>query len=129
MRVEAVSLTGHRFPAGFSQERTTYIELTVKDDNGFLLYQSGYVVDKPHPQTGETAPDGNLDDEDIEHVHAVVDPGHHTATYTPGTANNGHLNLVFEAGPDNGPDARVYAGVRRGPGAVPQRVDQDLPAG
>lgn len=114
VRVEAVSLTGHRFPAGFSQERTTYVDLTVKDDNGFLLYQSGYVVDKPHPQTGELAPDGNLDDEDIEHVHAVVDSGHHTPTYTPGTANNGHLNIVFETGPDNGPDARVYAGAREG---------------
>ena len=83
VKLEAVSLTGHRYPAGFSQERTTYIELTVKDDNGFLLYQSGYLVDKPHPQTAESAPDGNLDDEDIEHVHAVVDPGRHTATYTP----------------------------------------------
>ena len=114
VRLEAVALTGHRFPAGFSQERTAYVELTVKDDNGFLLYQSGYVVDKPHPQTGEAAPDGNLDDEDIEHVHAVVDPGHHTATYTPGTANNGHLNLVFESGPDNGPDARVYTGAQEG---------------
>jgi hypothetical protein len=114
VRLEAVALTGHRFPSGFSQERTTYVELTVKDDNGFLLYQSGYVVDKPHPQTGELAPDGNLDDEDIEHVHAVVDPGHHTAVYTPGTANNGHLNLVFESGPDNGPDARVYTGAQEG---------------
>jgi hypothetical protein len=114
VRLEAVALTGHRFPAGFSQERTTYVELTVKDDNGFLLYQSGYVVDKPHPQTGEAAPDGNLDDEDIEHVHAVVDPGRHTAVYTPGTANNGHLNIVFETGPDNGPDARVYTGAQEG---------------
>ncbi len=114
VRLEAVALTGHRFPAGFSQERTTYVELTVKDDNGFLLYQSGYVVDKPHPQTGETAPDGNLDDEDIEHVHAVVDGGHHTTTYTPGTGNNGHLNAVFESGPDNGPDSRVYTGAPEG---------------
>jgi hypothetical protein len=114
VRLEAVALTGHRFPAGFSQERTTYVELTVKDDNGFLLYQSGYVVDKPHPQTGEMAPDGNLDDEDIEHVQAVVDPGRHTTTYTPGTATNGHLNQVFLTGPDNGPDGRVYTGTKDG---------------
>ncbi len=75
MRLEAVSLTGHRLPAGFSQERTVYVQLAVTDDNGFLLYQSGYLVDKPHPNTGEMAPDGNLDDEDLEHLHAVVDPG------------------------------------------------------
>src|SRR6202008_1277106 len=78
VRLEAVSLTGHRFPAGFSQERTTYVQLSVTDNSGFLLYQSGYEVDKPHPNTGELAPDGNLDDEDLEHLHAVVDPGRHT---------------------------------------------------
>ncbi len=82
VRLEAVSLTGHRLPAGFSQERTVYVQLAVTDNNGFLLYQSGYVVDKPHPNTGEMAPDGNLDDEDIEHVHAVVDPGRHTSSFT-----------------------------------------------
>ena len=84
VRAECVSLTGHRFPAGFSQERTTYIQLTVKDDNGFLVYQSGYLVDKPHPETGEMQPDGNLDDEDPEHIHVVVDPGMHNATYATG---------------------------------------------
>ena len=114
VRVEAVSLTGHRFPAGFSQERTTYIQLNVTDDNGFLLYQSGYVVDKPHPNTGEIAPDGNLDDEDIEHVHAVVNPGKHIVPYATGPANNGHTNSVFESGPDNGPDSRVYTGAPEG---------------
>jgi hypothetical protein len=114
VRAEAVALTGHRFPAGFSQERTGYMQLTIKDDNGLLLYQSGYVVDKPHPETGETEPDGNLDDEDIEHVHAVVDPGRHTDKYTPGTATNGHTNLVFESGPDNGPEGRVYLGAPEG---------------
>ena len=114
VRVQAVSLTGHRFPAGFSQERTTYIQLNVTDDNGFPLYQSGYVVDKPHPNTGEAAPDGNFDDEDIEHVHVVVDPGRHTSTYTPGAATNGSLNLVFESGPDNGSDSRVYSGIPEG---------------
>ena len=52
VRLEAVALTGHRLPAGFSQERTVYVQLAVTDNNGFLLYQSGYVVDKPHPNTG-----------------------------------------------------------------------------
>ena len=114
VRVEAVALTGHRFPAGFSQERTTYIQLNVTDANGFQLYQSGYLVDKPHPNTGEMTPDGNLDDEDIEHIHAVVDPGRHTATYATGAATNGHTNLVLEAGPDNGPESRVYSGIPEG---------------
>lgn len=115
VKVEAVSLTGHRFPAGFSQERTAYIQLSVTDANGFLLYQSGYVVDKPHPNTGEAAPDGNMDDEDIEHVHAVVDPGHYASgNYTPGTATNGGNNIVFEAGPDDGPEGRVFAGIPEG---------------
>ena len=115
VRVEAVSLTGHRFPAGFSQERTTYVQLSVTDANGFVVYQSGYVVDKPHPNTGEANPDGNLDDEDIEHVHAVVDPGHYApGAYTPGTATNGGNNEVFELGPDDGPEQRVFAGIPQG---------------
>jgi hypothetical protein len=119
VRAECVSLTGHRFPAGFSQERTAYLQLSVTDDNGFLLYQSGYVVDKPHPETGEAEPDGNLDDEDLEHVHAIVDPGNHnrdqTKPYPAGsTANAGHSNQVFEAGPDDGPDSRVYFGMNQG---------------
>ena len=114
VRVQAIALTGHRFPAGFSQERTTYVQLNVTDDNGFLVYQSGYVVDKPHPDTGEVQPDGNLDDEDIEHAHAVVNPGKHVDTYAPGPANNGHTNLQFETGPDDGPDSRVYSGIPQG---------------
>lgn len=116
VRVNAVGLSGHRFPAGFSQERTAYIQMSVTDDNGFVLYQSGYVVDKPHPDTGEMAPDGNLDDEDNEHVHVVVDGGHAVPVgqYTAGAGNNGSENLVFELGPDNGPDDRVYSGVDAG---------------
>jgi hypothetical protein len=114
VRAEAVALTGHRFPAGFSQERTTYIKLEVTDDNGFLVYQSGYSVDKPHPDTGENVPDGNLDDEDLEHVHAVVDPGKTVVPYATGQANNGHTNQVFEVGPDDGPDARVFVGANEG---------------
>jgi hypothetical protein len=114
VQLEAVSLTGHRFPAGFSQERTAYVQMNVTDNNGFLIYQSGYVVDKPHPNTGEDAPDGNLNDEDIEHVHAVVNPGAFTQPYTSGAGNNGHNNAVFELGPDNGPDDRLYSGAPEG---------------
>lgn len=114
VRVTAVALTGHRFPTGFSQERTAYIELAVRDNKGFLLYQSGYLVDKPHPETGEMEPDGNLDDEDLEHVHAIVDPGRSTSVYRPGPETNGHTNQVFELGPDNGPEARVFAGEPNG---------------
>lgn len=105
-RVTAVSLTGHRFPAGFSQERTTYIQLTVSakrrgTDEDFILYQSGYVTDKPHPETGELAPDGNLNDEDVEHINAIVNP------FT-------HSNEVFFQGPDNGPEARDFTGAQIG---------------
>jgi hypothetical protein len=114
VRLEAVALTGHRLPAGFSQERTVYVQLAVTDNNGFLLYQSGYVVDKPHPITEEQAPDGNLDDEDLEHVHVIVDPGSQTPTYMTGTGTNGGNNLVFEVGPDDGPDARVFLGAPEG---------------
>jgi hypothetical protein len=116
VRVNAVGLTGHRFPAGFSQERTAYIQMSVTDDNGFVLYQSGYRVDKPHPDTGENAPDGNLDDEDNEHIHVVVDGGKAVpvGSYATGSANNGSKNLVFELGPDNGPDDRVYSGIDAG---------------
>jgi hypothetical protein len=88
--------------------------MSVTDDNGFVLYKSGYLVDKPHPDTGEMAPDGNLDDEDNEHLHVAVDPGKYVVPYATGAANNGSQNLVFELGPDDGPDARVYAGVNEG---------------
>ena len=116
VRVDAVGLAGHRYPAGFSQERTAYIQMSVTDDNGFVLYQSGYLVDKPHPDTGEMKPDGNLDDEDNEHVHVVVDGGHAVpvGSYATGAGTNGSKNLVFELGPDNGPDDRVYSGIDNG---------------
>jgi hypothetical protein len=110
VRPELVALTGHRFPAGLSQERTTYVQLSVTDDSGFLLYQSGYQVDKPHPQTGETDPDGNLNDEDLENAELVADPGHPTDVYQPGPETNGHWNEVYALGPDAGPESRVYAG-------------------
>ena len=44
VRLNAVALSGHRFPSGFTQERTAYVHLTVNDANDFLLYQSGYLV-------------------------------------------------------------------------------------
>jgi len=97
VRVRCIALTGHRFPAGFSQERTTYIQLTVSakrkgTNRDFILYQSGYLVDKPHPEVGEMGPDGNLHDEDQEHIVAVANP------FT-------HDNEVFYFGPDQGGDA------------------------
>src|SRR6202011_2618296 len=82
--------------------------------------QSGYQVDKPHPETGIAQPDGNLDDEDLEHVRAVVDPGMcascNGVPYKTGQgpSANGHTNQVFDLGPDDGPDARVYAGINEG---------------
>src|SRR5260370_1738214 len=59
-------------------------------------------------------PDGNLDDEDIEHLHAVVDPGGPSSPYTTGAAINGGNNLLFEVGPDDGPDARLFVGAPEG---------------
>ncbi len=105
-RVTATALTGHRLPAGFSQERTTYIQLTVSakrlgTNEDFILYQSGYVTDKPHPETGELAPDGFLDDEDLEHITAIANP------FT-------HRNEVFYQGPDNGSEARIFEGKQLG---------------
>jgi hypothetical protein len=173
VRPTAIALTGHNFPSGFSQERTTWIKLTVsaalgegsdldctprspfvhnygvclknitqtcltdsdcpgdvcggRCSNGFetcltaqdcsganpvcdraqsqfctpegefILYQSGYKIDKPHPETGEMAPDGNLNDEDLGHVTAIVNPFNHN-------------NEIFEEGSDNGPVARIFEG-------------------
>ena len=102
VRVTAVALTGHNFPAGFSQERTTWLELEVSATDAttgqpFLLYHSGYRVDKAHPETGEVAPDGRLDDEDLPHLEVVVNP------FT-------HNNDVFERGPDAGPLDRIFEG-------------------
>lgn len=104
--VTATALTGHRFPAGFSQERTTYVDLTVsgkdkKTGKDIVIYQSGYLVDKPHPETGELQPDGNLDDEDLEHSIFVVNP------YTGD-------NDVYYEGPDTGPDNRTIFGKKEG---------------
>jgi hypothetical protein len=42
VRIENVG-AGHRVPAGFSQERELWVELTVRDANGRLLYQVGKI--------------------------------------------------------------------------------------
>jgi eukaryotic-like serine/threonine-protein kinase len=65
---------GHNVPSGFSQERQLWIELTVSDATDQVLYQSGYLVDQPHPETGEDLPDGNLADEDLQDLTGSVDP-------------------------------------------------------
>jgi hypothetical protein len=75
---------GHNVPSGFSQERQVWIELVVSDAGGEVLYESGYLVDHAHPETGETEPDGNLDDEDLENLHAEVDPVTMEAIVEPG---------------------------------------------
>jgi len=63
---------GHKVPSGFSQERQVWLEVIVEDDAG-VIYESGVLHDSPHPETGETAPDGRLDDEDLEDLHFDVD--------------------------------------------------------
>ncbi len=65
--------TGHNLPSGFSQERQCWVELIVRDGSGAIAYQSGWLVDKPHPETGEMAADGNLDDEDLENIIVKLD--------------------------------------------------------
>jgi hypothetical protein len=65
---------GHNVPSGFSQERQIWIELAVRDATDTVLYQSGYLVDRAHPETGEVDADGRLDDEDLQNLHIVIDP-------------------------------------------------------
>jgi hypothetical protein len=73
--------TGHNLPSGFSQERQIWVELTVSDGNGHVVYESGTLRDTAHMETGEFAPDGNLDDEDLRNFvgpdgfsSGVIDP-------------------------------------------------------
>ena len=40
----------------------------------------------------------------------MVDPGYPAAVYRVGQFTNGHRNQVFQSGPDNGPDARIFFG-------------------
>lgn len=63
---------GHRVPAGFSQERQVWVELVVSDDAG-VIYESGYLRDQAHPETGELEPDGLLDDEELNDHHFDID--------------------------------------------------------
>lgn len=74
---------GHRVPSGFSQERQVWIELVVRDDAG-IIYESGYLRDKAHPETGESEPDGLLDDEDLDDHHFIVDLETLDTVYEPG---------------------------------------------
>jgi hypothetical protein len=65
---------GHNIPSGFSQERQMWIELIVADAGGEIIYQSGYLQDSAHSETGELTPDGNLHDEDLQNLIVVIDP-------------------------------------------------------
>jgi len=73
--------TGHNLPSGFSQERQIWVELIVSDGSGDVIYESGTLRDTAHPETGESVPDGNLDDEDLRNLvgpdglsSGVIDP-------------------------------------------------------
>jgi eukaryotic-like serine/threonine-protein kinase len=88
--------TGHNVPSGFSQERQVWIELIVRDDVG-VIYESGYLRDKAHPDTGELEPDGLLDDEDLDDRHFTVDID--------------TLDTHFEPGPDRDQRPEVNLGM------------------
>ncbi len=105
-RVRAIALTGHRLPSGFSQERDVWVQFTVSaqrkgSERDFVLYQSGYLVDKPHPETEEFDRDGSFEDEDQEHLDVKVNPFDHN-------------NSRFGFGPDDGPHARIFEGLKEG---------------
>jgi hypothetical protein len=78
---------GHKVPAGFSQERQVWVELIVRDEAG-VIYESGVLHDKAHPETGELEPDGRLDDEDLEDLHFEIDPATFDTHATPGPDHN-----------------------------------------
>ena len=75
---------GHNVPTGFSQERQMWVELIVRDGAGELLYETGTLRDSAHPETGELAPDGNLDDEDLRNLVGTIDPVTLEADLVPG---------------------------------------------
>jgi hypothetical protein len=58
--------TGHNLPSGFSQERQCWVEVTVKDGNGAIIYESGYLRDSDG--------DGNFHDEDLNNIIVELDP-------------------------------------------------------
>ena len=51
-----------------------WVELTVEDAAGTVVYKSGHLEDSAHPETGELLPDGNLDDEDLLNFIGTIDP-------------------------------------------------------
>jgi hypothetical protein len=71
---------GHNIPSGFSQERQLWIELTVTDADGAIVYESGHLRDSAHPETGELVPDGSLHDEDLRNLVVELDPATGDAT-------------------------------------------------
>ncbi len=79
---------GHNVPSGFSQERQVWIELLVSDASGATIYESGYLIDHVHPESGEMSPDGDLDDEDLDNFHANVDPLSMEASISHGPDRN-----------------------------------------
>lgn len=87
---------GHRVPAGFSEERQVWIHLVVRDQVG-LLYESGGLTDRAHPETQEAAPDGRLDDEDLGDKLRQIDPQ--------------TLVSVDQAGPDRDQRPQVELGL------------------
>lgn len=65
---------GHKVPSGFSQEREVWLHLKVKDADGTVVYESGALQDRAHPETNELQPDGRLYDEDLQDSLFQLDP-------------------------------------------------------
>jgi hypothetical protein len=76
---------GHRVPGGFSQERELWVELTVKDDAGRVLYTAGHVA----------APSEDLADKRFLRIN--TDPA--------STDAEGRPSGLFGADVSDGPDA------------------------
>ena len=81
-------LAGHNLPAGFSQERQIWVQLEVRGGAGEILYRSGHLEDRPHPETGELEPDGSVADEDHLDKSLVFDLTTGEATLTRGPDYN-----------------------------------------
>ncbi len=78
---------GHRVPSGFSEERQMWVHLVVEDDTG-IIYESGYLRDKAHPDTGEPVPDGLLHDEDLDDRHFEIELATFDTSFEPGPDRN-----------------------------------------
>ncbi|MBI3295834.1 MAG: hypothetical protein HYZ71_13995 [Deltaproteobacteria bacterium] len=61
---------GHNVPSGFSQERQLWIDLRVETELGENVYQSGFLVDRPHRD--EPQGDESLHDEDLNAVNTLI---------------------------------------------------------